>query len=151
VVQHAPASGGGGRARTRIAAARGKALHGAGTLAYVQGDYAQAALQGSSFYKLPRILQWFSGNIGFHHIHHLSPRIPNYHLERCHKAEPLFQKVKPVTLSTSLKSFAFRLWDEQRNKLVGFRALKALRLERATASARSTRQGNTESFTSGPH
>jgi omega-6 fatty acid desaturase (delta-12 desaturase) len=116
-----------------------------------QWDYATAALQGSSFYKLPRILQWFSGNIGFHHIHHLSPRIPNYHLERCHKAEPLFQKVKPVTLSTSLKSFAFRLWDEQRNKLVGFRALKSLRIERATASAHSTRQRNANGFTSGPH
>ncbi len=46
-------------------------------------DYATAALQGSSFYKLPKVLQWFSGNIGFHHIHHLSPRIPNYHLEKC--------------------------------------------------------------------
>jgi acyl-lipid omega-6 desaturase (Delta-12 desaturase) len=78
-------------------------------------DYATAALQGSSFYKLPKILQWFSGNIGFHHIHHLSPRIPNYHLEKCHNAEPLFQTVKPVTLFSSLKSFTFRLWDEQRH------------------------------------
>src|SRR5438309_10566102 len=98
-----------------------------------QWDYAQAALQGSSFYNLPRLLQWFSGNIGFHHIHHLSPRIPNYHLEKCHKAEPLLKTVKPVTLSTSMKSFAFRLWDEQRHKLVGFRALKAIRLERRPA------------------
>jgi omega-6 fatty acid desaturase (delta-12 desaturase) len=92
-----------------------------------QWDYATAALQGSSFYKLPRILQWFSGNIGFHHIHHLSPRIPNYHLEACHKAEPLFQTVKPVTLLSSFKSFTFRLWDEQRQRLVGFRHLRALR------------------------
>lgn len=87
-------------------------------------DYCTAALQGSSFYKLPKILQWFSGNIGFHHIHHLSPRIPNYNLEKCHQAEPLFQTVKPVTLFASLKSLSFRLWDEQRRKLVGFRALK---------------------------
>jgi acyl-lipid omega-6 desaturase (Delta-12 desaturase) len=87
-------------------------------------DYYMAALQGSSFYKLPRILQWFSGNIGFHHIHHLSPRIPNYNLEKCHRAEPLFQTVKPVTLFSSLKSLTFRLWDEQRCKLVGFGALK---------------------------
>ncbi len=85
-------------------------------------DYCTAALKGSSFYKLPKVLQWFSGNIGFHHIHHLSPRIPNYHLEKCHKAEPLFQTVKPVTLFGSLKSLTFRLWDEQRRKLVGFRA-----------------------------
>src|SRR5207237_9547758 len=101
-------------------------------------DYSEAALKGSSFYKLPKLLQWFSGNIGFHHIHHLSPRIPNYLLEKCHEAEPLFNSVKPVTLSTSLKSFAFRLWDEQRNKLVGFRALKTLRVQRGPALARST-------------
>ena len=83
-------------------------------------DYQKAALEGSSYYKLPRILQWFSGNIGFHHIHHLSPRIPNYHLERCHRSEPLFQTVKPVTLLSSLKSLKFRLWDERRRRMVGY-------------------------------
>jgi omega-6 fatty acid desaturase (delta-12 desaturase) len=92
-----------------------------------QWDYVKAALQGSSFYKLPKVLQWFSGNIGFHHIHHLSPRIPNYHLEKCHRAEPLFQAVKPVTLLSSLKSFTFRLWDEQRQKMVGYSALARAR------------------------
>jgi omega-6 fatty acid desaturase (delta-12 desaturase) len=90
-------------------------------------DYTTAALKGSSFYKLPKVLQWFSGNIGFHHVHHLSPRIPNYHLEKCHQAEPLFQTVKPVTFFASFKSLTFRLWDEQRQKLVGYRALRALR------------------------
>jgi omega-6 fatty acid desaturase (delta-12 desaturase) len=90
-------------------------------------DYATAALKGSSFYKLPKVLQWFSGNIGFHHIHHLSPRIPNYHLEKCHDAEPLFQTVKPVTFFASFKSFTFRLWDEQRRKLVGYGHLRTLR------------------------
>jgi len=90
-------------------------------------DFTAAALQGSSFYKLPKILQWFSGNIGFHHIHHLSPRIPNYNLERCHDADPLFQKVKPITLFPSFRSFNFRLWDEQRRKLVGYSVLKNLR------------------------
>lgn len=89
-------------------------------------DYTQAALQGSSFYKLPKILQWFSGNIGFHHIHHLSPRIPNYYLEKCHEAEPLFQSVKPVTLFSSFKSFTYRLWDEPRRKLVGYAHLKTV-------------------------
>ena len=93
-------------------------------------DYAAAALQGSSFYKLPRVLQWFSGNIGFHHIHHLSPRIPNYNLEKCHNADPLFRQVKPVTLFSSFKSFTFRLWDEQRRELVGYRHLKSLRRSR---------------------
>jgi hypothetical protein len=90
-------------------------------------DYATAALHGSSFYKLPRILQWFSGNIGFHHIHHLSSRIPNYHLEKAHQAEPLFQTVKPITLLPSMKSLSLRLWDEQRQRLVGYRALKSVR------------------------
>ncbi len=83
-------------------------------------DYEKAALQGSSYYQLPRILQWFSGNIGFHHVHHLSPRIPKYHLEKCHRSEPLFQTVKPVTLLSSLKSLRFRLWDERRRKMVGY-------------------------------
>jgi omega-6 fatty acid desaturase (delta-12 desaturase) len=90
-------------------------------------DYVTASLKGSSFYKLPKVLQWFSGNIGFHHIHHLSSRIPNYNLERCHKAEPLFQTVKPITLFPSFKSFTFRLWDEQRQRLVGFGYLRTLR------------------------
>jgi omega-6 fatty acid desaturase (delta-12 desaturase) len=99
-------------------------------------DYATAALQGSSFYKLPKVLQWFSGNIGFHHIHHLSPRIPNYHLEKCHNAEPLFQTVPPVTLLSSFKSFTFRLWDEQRRTLVGYGHLRKLRRQQRQAAAR---------------
>lgn len=92
-------------------------------------DYTAAALQGSSFYKLPKVLQWFSGNIGFHHIHHLSSRIPNYNLERCHKAHPLFQSVKPITFFASLKSLTFRLWDEQQKRLVGFRHAREKRME----------------------
>ncbi len=90
-------------------------------------DYTTAALQGSSFYKLPKILQWFSGNIGYHHIHHLSSRIPNYNLQRCHEADPIFQKVKPVTFFASFKSLNFRLWDEQRNELIGYGRLRQLR------------------------
>jgi acyl-lipid omega-6 desaturase (Delta-12 desaturase) len=87
-------------------------------------NYTSAALEGSSFYKLPKILQWFTGNIGFHHIHHLSPRIPNYHLERCHDADPYFKTIKPVTLLASFKSLTFRLWDEQRRVFVGFNHLE---------------------------
>ena len=93
-------------------------------------NYVAAALQGSSFYKLPRVLQWFSGNIGFHHIHHLSPRIPNYHLQKCHEADPVFQQVPPITLLSSLKSLAFRLLDEPAGKLVGFGRARELRNER---------------------
>jgi omega-6 fatty acid desaturase (delta-12 desaturase) len=92
-------------------------------------DYTAAALRGSSFYKLPRILQWFSGNIGFHHIHHLNPRIPNYNLQKCHESDPLFQQVKPITLRSSVKSLAFRLWDEQARKLVGYARMRQLRKE----------------------
>jgi omega-6 fatty acid desaturase (delta-12 desaturase) len=90
-------------------------------------DFAQAALEGSSFYKLPRILQWFSGNIGFHHIHHLSPRIPNYRLEHAHESEPMFQQVKPLTIRKSLKSLDYRLWDESTRKLTGYKSLRGRR------------------------
>jgi acyl-lipid omega-6 desaturase (Delta-12 desaturase) len=93
-------------------------------------DYVAAALQGSSFYKLPRVLQWFSGNIGFHHIHHLSPRVPNYHLQKCHEADPVFQQVPPITLVSSLKSLAFRLLDEPAGKLVGFARAREVREEK---------------------
>jgi omega-6 fatty acid desaturase (delta-12 desaturase) len=101
-------------------------------------DYVTAALQGSSFYKLPKVLQWFSGNIGFHHIHHLSARIPNYHLEKCHKAEPMFQTVKPVTLVGSLRSFTFRLWDEQKRRLVGYGHLREIRREQRRAARQAS-------------
>jgi omega-6 fatty acid desaturase (delta-12 desaturase) len=92
-------------------------------------DFTAAAMEGSSFYKLPKVLQWFSGNIGYHHIHHLSPRISNYNLERCHRSHPMFQEVKPMTLFGSLKSLTYRLWDENSGKLVGFRHLKTLSQE----------------------
>ncbi|HEY6168523.1 MAG TPA: fatty acid desaturase [Verrucomicrobiae bacterium] len=104
-------------------------------------DFTAAALQGSSFYKLPKVLQWFSGNIGFHHIHHLSPRIPNYNLERCHRADPLFQQVKPITLTTSWKSMTFRFWDEQRKKLVGYREMRRHRREQKEANRRASSRG----------
>ncbi|MBK7878274.1 MAG: fatty acid desaturase [Planctomycetes bacterium] len=99
--------------------------------------YADAALRGSSFYALPKVLQWFSGNIGFHHIHHLSPRIPNYNLERCHRSDPLFQSVKHVTLLASLRAGTLRLWDESAKKLVGFRRMRELRRERERERARA--------------
>ena len=86
-----------------------------------------AGMNGSSFYKLPRLLQWFSGNIGFHHIHHLSPGIPNYNLEKCYRADPLFQNVERVTLLSGLKALTYRLWDEEHRTWVGFGQVKALR------------------------
>ncbi|MBD1371268.1 fatty acid desaturase [Hazenella sp. IB182357] len=87
-------------------------------------NYVEAALKGSSFYKLPKVLQWFSGNIGFHHVHHLNSRVPNYYLERAHKSDPLLQEVTTLTLWTSLKSLTFKLWDEQSKKFVGNRAIR---------------------------
>ncbi len=89
-------------------------------------DFATAALHGSSFYKLPKVLQWFTGNIGFHHIHHLSSRIPNYHLESCHQSHELFRSVPPLTFWPSLKSLTFRLFDESARKLVSFRQIRHL-------------------------
>jgi acyl-lipid omega-6 desaturase (Delta-12 desaturase) len=83
-------------------------------------DWMRQALEGSSFYKLPRLLQWFSGNIGYHHVHHLSSRIPNYYLPACHESQEIFRTVKPITLRSSLRCFAFRLWDEDQRRLVGF-------------------------------
>jgi acyl-lipid omega-6 desaturase (Delta-12 desaturase) len=94
-------------------------------------NYSTAALQGSSYYQLPKVLQWFSANIGFHHIHHLSPYIPNYNLQRCHNAAPIFQQIKPLTLFASLRSLTHHLWDEQRKKLISYRHLKELRSQGA--------------------
>lgn len=91
-------------------------------------DFVKAGLEGSSFYQLPKVLQWFSGSIGFHHIHHLSPRIPNYLLEKCHRENKIFQ-IKSIKLFSSLKSLTFRLWDEKKRQLVNFRYLKIYRSE----------------------
>jgi omega-6 fatty acid desaturase (delta-12 desaturase) len=87
-------------------------------------DYAEAALQGASYFKLPRLLQWFTGNIGFHHIHHLSSRIPNYALQKCMEENPEFQNVTTITLWSSIKSLGLNLWDEEQRQLVSFRQLQ---------------------------
>lgn len=87
-------------------------------------DYKTMALEGSSYLKLPKIIQWFTGNIGFHHIHHLSPKIPNYHLEKCYNDNPGFHIEKPLTFFSALKSLKFRLWDEKKQRLVSFRFVK---------------------------
>ncbi len=83
-------------------------------------DYKTIALQGSSLFRLPGILNWFTGNIGYHHIHHLSPGIPNYHLKKCHTENPLFQEIKPVTFLSAFESLLLRLWDEKRQMLIRF-------------------------------
>jgi omega-6 fatty acid desaturase (delta-12 desaturase) len=92
-------------------------------------DYATAAVMGSSYFRLPRVLQWFTGNIGFHHVHHLSPRIPNYSLERCHRENPTFQKVTTLTLRESVRTLRLKLWDEEHGRMVGWRELRRMMQE----------------------
>jgi omega-6 fatty acid desaturase (delta-12 desaturase) len=88
-------------------------------------DFQTAALCGSSYFKLPIILQWFSGNIGLHHIHHLCSRVPNYRLQACLEIAPELNLVaKQITLRDSLKCWRLALWDEQRCRMVGFRDLQ---------------------------
>lgn len=89
-------------------------------------DFHVAAIMGSSYYVLPKILNWFTGNIGLHHIHHLSGSIPNYRLQDCLKASPELQRLSRLTLRDSLKCVRLALWDEDQGRLVGFRNLKGL-------------------------
>jgi omega-6 fatty acid desaturase (delta-12 desaturase) len=89
-------------------------------------DYVKAAVEGSSFYKLPKPLQWLTGNIGYHHVHHLSPRVPNYRLEEAHNNTAPLQNIPTITLATSLQSLKFRLWDERSKKFVGYKEIRAL-------------------------
>jgi omega-6 fatty acid desaturase (delta-12 desaturase) len=98
-------------------------------------DYATAAVAGSSYFRLPKVLQWFTGNIGFHHVHHLSPKIPNYRLERCHRENPTFQKVVTLTLRESIHTLGLRLWDEESGRMVGFGHLRRLRREQRLGRA----------------
>ncbi|MBI1214387.1 MAG: fatty acid desaturase [Alphaproteobacteria bacterium] len=86
-------------------------------------SYAEAALFGSSYYALPRILQWFTGNIGFHHIHHLCASIPNYRLQECHDAHEDLQKINRITLRESWKSAWLALWDEDKGRMIRFKDL----------------------------
>ena len=83
-------------------------------------DYATVALRGSSFYRLPRVLQWFAGNIGYHHVHHLSPRIPSYNLPSCHRENALFRVSTEIGLRASARSLRLSLWDEKNRRLTGF-------------------------------
>lgn len=83
-------------------------------------NYRALAMEGSSYVKFPKILQWFSGNIGFHHIHHLNSGIPNYHLSKCYRENSIFREIKPITFIDSIKTLRLRLWDEKQQKLVPF-------------------------------
>jgi omega-6 fatty acid desaturase (delta-12 desaturase) len=97
----------------------------------------KAALEGSSYYKLPAILQWLTGNIGLHHVHHVQPRIPFYNLPRCQKEIAAFQAVAPLTIRGSLRSLRLRLVDESRNRMVCLEDLRAGRADNGRRLVRS--------------
>lgn len=92
--------------------------------AHVDWRYDRAALEGSSYLKLPRLLQFFTGNIGFHHVHHLSVGIPNYNLQKAHESADDLQAVPELTLWDGLRATRLKLWDENRGRLVTFRAAR---------------------------
>ncbi len=89
-------------------------------------DYKLSAISGSSFLKLPAVLQWFTGNIGFHHVHHLSSRIPNYNLAKCHYENEIFKDVRPIKLFSTFKALTLGLWDERNRRMISFRKLSAI-------------------------
>ena len=93
-------------------------------------DYVKAAVEGSSYYKLPKLLQWITGNIGFHHVHHLSPRVPNYKLEDAHESIKPLQKATTITLKTSLESIRYKLYDPENYRFVTFKEATKSELSR---------------------
>jgi len=83
-------------------------------------SYVDAALRGSSYLKLPKVLQFFTGNIGLHHVHHLSVRIPNYNLQRAHDENPWLHDVPTLSLWDGARAVRLKLWDETRGRMVTF-------------------------------
>lgn len=92
-------------------------------------EYKTAAINGSSFLKLPPIFQWFTGNIGFHHVHHLSSRIPNYNLSRCHYENELFKSVHPIKMFSTFRALKLHLWDEVNRRMVGFNSIRHMMVQ----------------------
>ncbi|HEY7167850.1 MAG TPA: fatty acid desaturase [Candidatus Binatia bacterium] len=86
-------------------------------------DPLRVALEGSSYFKLPKVLQWFSANIGLHHIHHVRPAIPNYELQRCYNDIPALRAIEPMTIAKSFSTLKLSLFDEEENKMIGFGSL----------------------------
>lgn len=100
-------------------------------------SFVKAAVDGSSYYKLPAVLQWVTGNIGYHHVHHLSPNVPNYRLAEAHENTPPLHQATTITLRTSLKSIKFRLFDEKKKDFVTFKDVKPLIKAKEKAEANS--------------
>ena len=97
-------------------------------------DYVKAAVEGSSYYQLPKVLQWITGNIGYHHVHHLAPRVPNYNLEKAHEANPPLQQATTITLKTSLESLRYKLYDPERMRFVTFKDAEEIIKERSNSA-----------------
>ena len=97
-------------------------------------DYCDAALKGSSYLRLPKVLQFFSGNIGLHHVHHLNPRIPNYNLQRAHDENSFLHRVPTISLWEGLRAVNLKLWDPESGKLVSFARAHRARPGRAVAT-----------------
>ncbi len=93
-------------------------------------NFVKAAVDGSSFYKLPKWMQWFTGNIGFHHVHHLSPKVPNYHLEEAHEKNDMLSTVPVVTIRSSFVALKYRLWDEEHKCFISFHELNKKQVSR---------------------
>jgi omega-6 fatty acid desaturase (delta-12 desaturase) len=97
-------------------------------------EYIQAAIKGSSYYKLPKLVHWLTGNIGYHHIHHLNPLVPNYELAKCHHENPVFEKLaNTLTFWQSLKCIFHKLWDEEQQRMISVREYFRLYSSPATA------------------
>jgi acyl-lipid omega-6 desaturase (Delta-12 desaturase) len=90
-------------------------------------DFLKSAMKGSTFYKLPGILRWFTGNIGYHHIHHLKTNIPNYNLKKCYDSIPELREIKPITFFRGFKMMFLKLYDENSKILVNFTKAKRIR------------------------
>jgi acyl-lipid omega-6 desaturase (Delta-12 desaturase) len=105
---------------------------------HAEWDPVTAAIEGSSFLRLPRALQWLTGSIGFHHIHHLAPRVPNYRLEECQGAHPAFAGVRVLTLKQGLRASRHALWDEDAGRMVTFAEAGGARPRRPRARRRAS-------------
>jgi omega-6 fatty acid desaturase (delta-12 desaturase) len=98
-------------------------------------DFTRSALEGSSYYRLPPLLQFFTGNIGFHHIHHLNSRIPNYHLPECYAADATLRQGVTFGLRDSLRCLSLKLWDEDARRMVGFSEAEAIEARSSSSQA----------------
>jgi len=97
-------------------------------------DFLLSAIRGSTYYKLPRLFHWLTGNIGYHHIHHLSSVIPNYNLPKCFREQPLLSEyVTQIKFWPSLKMMKYKLWDEEQEKMISFSEYRQIKRWRWSA------------------